>query len=56
MTLFTRDSDADQQPVNEANGQLWEYLINTIITGKTKRLEFMQINQPLLKTSQEAPA
>ncbi len=31
-------------------------LYNTIVTGKTKRLEFMQINQPLLKTSQEAPA
>jgi len=31
-------------------------LYNTIGTDKTKRLEFMQIKQPLLKTSQEAPA
>ena len=30
-------------------------LYNTIGTGKTKRLEFMQIKQSLLKTSQEAP-
>ena len=27
MTLLTGGSDADQQQVNEANGQLWDCLI-----------------------------